>query len=134
MRRRPPRSTRTYTLFPYPTLFRSVQRTSDGHKAYLRAVEDAFGADVDYAQLVKLYGAAPESMKGRYSPAECIGARKEPVEGNPDRSTSARRTPSGRTSPCGCRCAGSRGLPTHSARSWKITSTWSRSTRFGTTS
>src|SRR3546814_6334395 len=61
-----------------------VQLTSDGHKAYLRAVEDAFGADVDYAQLVKLYGAAPESMKGRYSPAECIGARKEPVEGNPD--------------------------------------------------
>src|SRR3546814_6679996 len=40
-----------------------VQLTSDGHKAYLRAVEDAFGADVDYAQLVKLYGAAPESMK-----------------------------------------------------------------------
>src|SRR3546814_2732365 len=61
-----------------------VQLTSDGHKAYLRAVEDAFGADVDYAQLVKLYGAAPESMRGRYSPAECIGARKERVEGNPD--------------------------------------------------
>lgn len=61
-----------------------VQLTSDGHKAYLQAVEDAFGADVDYAQLVKLYGAAPESAKGRYSPADCIGARKEPVEGNPD--------------------------------------------------
>lgn len=61
-----------------------VQLTSDGHKAYLQAVEEAFGADVDYAQLVKLYGAAPESMKGRYSPAECIGARKERVEGNPD--------------------------------------------------
>lgn len=61
-----------------------VQLTSDGHKAYLNAVEDAFGADVDYAQLVKLYGAAPESAKGRYSPAECIGARKEVIEGNPD--------------------------------------------------
>jgi len=47
-------------------------------------LEGAFGADVDYAQLVKLYGSASESMKGRYSPAECIGARKEPIEGNPD--------------------------------------------------
>src|SRR5947209_20025309 len=61
-----------------------VQLTSDDHKAYLEAVEGAFGGDVDYAQLVKLYGAAPESMKGRYSPAECIGARKERIEGNPD--------------------------------------------------
>jgi IS1 family transposase len=61
-----------------------VQLTSDGHKAYLEAVEGAFGADVDYAQLVKLFGAAPESMKGRYSPAECIGIRKERIEGKPD--------------------------------------------------
>jgi IS1 family transposase len=61
-----------------------VQLTSDGHKAYLEAVEGAFGADGDYAQLVELFGAAPESMKGRYSPAECIGARKERIEGNPD--------------------------------------------------
>ena len=61
-----------------------VQLTSDGHRAYLEAVEGAFGSDVDYAQLVKIYGAAPESMKGRYSPAECIGARKQRIEGNPD--------------------------------------------------
>jgi len=61
-----------------------VQLTSDGHKAYLEAVEGAFGGDVDYAQLVKLYGASSESAKGRYSPAECIGARKERIEGNPD--------------------------------------------------
>ena len=60
-----------------------VQITSDGHKAYLEAVEEAFGIDVDYAQLVKLYGEAPEAQK-RYSPAECIGARKETVTGNPD--------------------------------------------------
>ena len=53
-------------------------------RAYLEAVEGAFGADVDYAQLVKLFGAAPESMKGRYSPAECIGIRKERIEGSPD--------------------------------------------------
>jgi IS1 family transposase len=61
-----------------------VQLTSDGHRAYLEAVEGAFGADVDYAMLVKIFGAAPEAMKGRYSPAECIGARKERIEGNPD--------------------------------------------------
>lgn len=60
-----------------------VQLTSDGHRAYLDAVEDAFGADVDYAQLVKLYGESPEAEK-RYSPAECIGCRKTPIEGNPD--------------------------------------------------
>lgn len=53
------------------------------HRAYLEAVEGAFGADVDYAQLVKLYGEAPEAEK-RYSPAVCTGARKMRVEGNPD--------------------------------------------------
>jgi IS1 family transposase len=62
-----------------------VQLTTDGHKAYLGAVEEAFGDDIDYAMLIKLYGAAPEAMKGRYSPADCIGARKEPITGNPDR-------------------------------------------------
>ena len=63
---------------------RLANLTTDGHKAYLEAVEGAFGADVDYAQLVKLYGAAPEGPQRRYSPAECIGARKRRVEGNPD--------------------------------------------------
>lgn len=62
-----------------------VQLTSDGHKAYLEAVEGAFGDDVEYAQLVKIYGASPESSKGRYSPAECTGAKKERITGNPDR-------------------------------------------------
>ncbi|MGX5799661.1 IS1 family transposase [Bradyrhizobium sp. Arg314] len=61
-----------------------VQLTSDGHRAYLEAVEGAFGGDVDYAMLVKIYGTSPDSAKGRYSPAECTGARKETVEGNPD--------------------------------------------------
>jgi IS1 family transposase len=61
-----------------------VQLTSDGHKAYLEAVEGAFGGDIDYAMLVKMYGATSESAKGRYSPAECTGARKERIEGNPD--------------------------------------------------
>ena len=60
-----------------------VQLTSDGHKAYMEAVEGAFGGDIDYAMLVKMYGATPEGEK-RYSPAECIGARKRSVEGDPD--------------------------------------------------
>jgi hypothetical protein len=50
----------------------------------LEAVEGAFGGDVDYAQLVKIYGASPENMKGRHSPAECTGAIKTPIESNPD--------------------------------------------------
>jgi IS1 family transposase len=61
-----------------------VQLTTDGHKAYLEAVEGAFGADVDYAQLVKIYGKAPEGKTVRYSPADCTGIKKIPVEGNPE--------------------------------------------------
>jgi IS1 family transposase len=60
-----------------------VQLTTDGHKAYLEAVEDAFGTDVDYAMLVKLYGDATHPP-GRYSPAECTGAKPHRVEGRPD--------------------------------------------------
>lgn len=61
-----------------------VQLTTDAHKPYLEAVEGAFGADVDYAMLVKIYGASPDGAAGRYSPAECTGARKKRVEGKPD--------------------------------------------------
>ena len=61
-----------------------VQLTTDGHKAYLEAVEGAFGGDVDYAQLIKIYGDAPKT-EGRYSPAPCIGARKRAIEGRPVR-------------------------------------------------
>lgn len=61
-----------------------VQLTTDGHRAYLNAVEEAFGDDIDYAQLVKLYGEAPEAFKGRYSPAGFVGARKEDITGKPD--------------------------------------------------
>lgn len=64
-------------------LANKVQLTTDGHKAYLEAVEGAFGGDVDYAQLIKLYGPTI-SAPGRYSPAECIGAKKQAVEGRPD--------------------------------------------------
>jgi len=60
-----------------------VQLTSDDHKAYLQAAEGAFGGDIDYAMLVKLYGENPEAEKC-YSPAVCTGARKAIVEGDPD--------------------------------------------------
>lgn len=58
-----------------------VQLTTDGHNAYLVAVDEAFGNDIDYAMLVKLYG--KDGGEGRYSPAKCIGARKERVTGKP---------------------------------------------------
>jgi len=60
-----------------------VQITTDGHKAYLEAVESAFGADIDYAQLQKIYG-APTDNETRYSPAHCIGCDMKVVSGNPD--------------------------------------------------
>lgn len=61
-----------------------VQITTDGHKAYLEAVEDAFGADIDYAQLQKIYGAPSDEETRRYSPAKCIGCDMKVVSGDPD--------------------------------------------------
>ena len=61
-----------------------VQLTTDGHRAYLVAVEKVFGADVDYSQLIKLYGKPPEPDT-RYSPGECIGCKHERIMGKPDR-------------------------------------------------
>ena len=58
-----------------------VQLTSDGHKPYLDAVEQSFGADIDYAMLIKICGDTPG--QGRYSPGECTGAVKRRVEGKP---------------------------------------------------
>ena len=62
-----------------------VQLTTDGHKAYLDAVEGAFGGDVDYAMLVKIYGKSAWETEKRYSPAECIGTKKNPMIGDPDK-------------------------------------------------
>lgn len=61
-----------------------VQVTTDGHKAYLEAVEGAFGMKVDYAQLQKIYEAPTDAEMHRYSPAKCIGADMKVVSGNPD--------------------------------------------------
>ena len=59
-----------------------VQLTTDGHAPYLEAVEGAFGADIDFARLVKIYGDTPGA--GRYSPGVCLGADKRPVTGKPN--------------------------------------------------
>jgi IS1 family transposase len=60
-----------------------IQLTTDGHKMYLSAVEDAFGGDIDYSMLIKLYGASSDG-ETRYSPAVCIGCKAEPIVGTPD--------------------------------------------------
>ncbi len=60
-----------------------VQLSTDGHKVYLNVIEDVFGADIDYAMLIKLYGQEPESEK-RYSPARCIGTNSRVIAGYPD--------------------------------------------------
>ena len=60
-----------------------VQLTTDGHKMYLVAVPDAFASDVDYAQLVKVYGSDPEGQT-RYSPAQCLGTKRVDIIGAPD--------------------------------------------------
>jgi IS1 family transposase len=60
-----------------------VQLTTDGHKPYLEAVEAAFGSEIDYAMLVKIYGKPQEEI--RYSPAECVGCETKWVAGNPSK-------------------------------------------------
>ena len=60
-----------------------VQLTTDGHRMYLEAVESAFGGDVDFSQLVKIYGKSPQESETRYSPAECIGVEKHKINGMP---------------------------------------------------
>lgn len=93
-----------------------VQITTDGLKAYVSGVEDAFGADVDFAQLHKIY-AAPRDGEHRYSPGGVHGVREAGGPGQTPRSgTYPRSSWSARTSPCGCRSGGLSGSPTHSRR------------------
>jgi len=62
-----------------------VQLTTDGHRVYLNAVENAFGSEIDYAMLVKVYGAANDNEdQRRYSPAECTGAEIHHISGQPE--------------------------------------------------
>lgn len=67
-----------------PRLANRVQLTTDGHKAYIRAVEKAFRGDIDFSQLVKIYGTGP-GPEGKYSPGECIGTREDIIQGKPKR-------------------------------------------------
>ena len=64
-------------------LVNRVQLTTDGHLAYLEAVEGTFGGDIDYARLIKIYEQVLEEGR-RYSPADCVGVRPEPVVGQPE--------------------------------------------------
>jgi IS1 family transposase len=61
-----------------------MQLTTDGHRVYADAVENAFGSEIDYAMLVKIYGASSDNPESRYSPATCIGCRTGVLAGNPD--------------------------------------------------
>lgn len=81
-----PRDTATATEFAEDLASRlrhRVQLTTDGHAMYLEAVEQAFGCEVDYAMLQKLYGSDPEGQK-RYSPSKIIGVQSAPIQGDPD--------------------------------------------------
>ena len=60
-----------------------IQLTSDGHRPYLEAVEEAFGAEIDYAMLIKIFK-KPLETDNRYSPPKCIGIRRRPITGNPE--------------------------------------------------
>ena len=60
-----------------------IQLTTDGHRMYLDAVEWTFGKDIDFSQLMKIYGSSPEGKK-KYSPAQCLGTKKYKINGNPD--------------------------------------------------
>ena len=65
-------------------LAHKIQLTTDGHKAYLEAIEGAFGTEIDYAMLIKLYNDPPDGTQKRYSPGECCGVHKTNIMGKPD--------------------------------------------------
>jgi hypothetical protein len=77
-----------------------VQLTTDGHKVYLNAVENAFGCDIDYAMLIKVYGKATQEDERKYSPVECTGAEIVPVTASLMKSIFQQAMLSGKTSPC----------------------------------
>ncbi len=111
-----------------------VQMTTDGHKAYLEAVEGSFGAAIDYAQLIKVYGNAPETFKGRYSPADCTGIVKRTVEGQPDEKYISTSFVERQNLTMRMQMRRFTRLTMGFQRRSKTTCTWSRSTPFGTIS
>ena len=93
-----------------------IQLTTDGHRVYAEAVEDAFGADVDYAMLVKLYGSSGDSPESRYSPATCIGCRTGVLVGPRHRADACGHLPEPRSAGHLCRAALRRHEPTTDGR------------------
>jgi IS1 family transposase len=81
--KRDPESARDFIEDLASRLSNRIQLTSDGLKLYVKAIDKAFAGDIDYAQLVKVYG-LPEEPEKRYSPAVCIGCESHAVTGNPD--------------------------------------------------
>ncbi len=82
---RHPRTAKAFIRDLAGRLTHRVQLTTDGHKAYLEAVEGSFGGQIDYAMLIKLYGPdAGQKAEARYSPAECLGTRQVCISGDPD--------------------------------------------------
>lgn len=61
-----------------------IQLTTDGHHVYINAVDRAFGSEIDYAMLIKVYGYPPRESEVRYSPAECVGCERKAISGSPD--------------------------------------------------
>jgi len=60
-----------------------IQLTTDGLKIYIQAIEDAFGSEIDYAMLIKIFGEAPKT-EARYSPAKCMGSKRALMTGKPE--------------------------------------------------
>lgn len=81
---RGPQAAHTFMRDVASRLANPVQLSTDGHHAYLDAVDSAFPHEIDYAMIVKMYGTPPESEQRRYSPAVCLSAEKKVVRGNPD--------------------------------------------------
>src|SRR3989440_3948694 len=102
-----------------------VQLTTDGHRAYLSAVEDAFGANIDYAMLQKIYGSVSESPETRYSPAICMGARKGIISGS--------RPQTRFDQLCGAAKSHNAHVdaPIHSPDKWILEKAWEPRARFG---
>jgi len=98
-----------------------VQLTTDGFRPYLSAVEDNFGADIDYAMLVKVYGTEQREAgaPGWYGPPGSLLPCRHLSQGDLTRATFQRPISSARTSRYECRREGSPGSPTLSARNWR---------------
>ena len=110
-----------------------IQLTTDGHRVYAEAVEGAFGADIDYAMLVKIYGASNDNPESRYSPQLALDAAPEFSQENPIPITSQLRSWSAAIFRCGWECVGSHGSRMLSVRNWRTTGTRLRCTSCTTT-